>query len=402
MKNEIGVKQLDNGYWEYRITYYTNGKKQNIRRRKDANGEKLKTKKQAMEARKNELARINSVGSIKVETKRKKVEEVFDEYCRNGRKGKAPSTIKKQDSLWNNHIKTRFGKKYVDEISVAEINDYLTKLYYEEGRAYGYVESFIKFFYLIFGQAYSRNYLDVDAYNKLCVNKDTKIKMPKRKVNDDDETVIFSQKEMERLENYFKDTNAETAFMLGKYCGLRIGECFGLKWSEVDFEEGTITINRQMQYVGNVFKLIPVKTRNGNRELYMAEPLQDYLLKVKEEKEKAEVEYEEARRQREKFLEDIDGTMTSSLELVNTLPLGRMQTINSMKYHSRRIEEELGIIFKYHYLRHTYGTKLAEMNTPIHILCNQMGHASSKVTERYYLGLSKRGINILVNNLNAI
>ena len=40
-------------------------------------------------------------------------------------------------------------------------------------------------FYLIFGQAYSRNHLRVDLYNALCVNKDTKIRMPKIKNEDD-------------------------------------------------------------------------------------------------------------------------------------------------------------------------------------------------------------------------
>ena len=40
-------------------------------------------------------------------------------------------------------------------------------LYYQEGRAYGYVESFLKMFYLIFGQAYVRNYIDIDKYTKL-------------------------------------------------------------------------------------------------------------------------------------------------------------------------------------------------------------------------------------------
>ena len=55
--------------------------------------------------------------------------------------------------------------------------DYLAELYYVDGLAFMYVESFLKMFYLIFGQAYSRNYLDVDIYNKLCVNKNTKIHM---------------------------------------------------------------------------------------------------------------------------------------------------------------------------------------------------------------------------------
>ena len=98
----------------------------------------------------------------------------------------------------------------------------------------------------------------------------------------------------------------------------------------------------------------------------------------------------------------IDGKKISSLELVNSLPNGKIQTVNSMKYHSRTIKSELGIDFKYHHLRHTYGTRLAEMNTPTHILCNQMGHASGKVTERYYLAVSKPGIDVLTSNLNAM
>ena len=81
-------------------------------------------------------------------------------------------------------------------------NNYLAHLYYNEGRAYGYVEAFLKMFYLIFGQAYSRNYLDVDTYNKLCVNKSTKIHMPKRNLDEDDEIVAFSIEETNDLDEY--------------------------------------------------------------------------------------------------------------------------------------------------------------------------------------------------------
>ena len=102
------------------------------------------------------------------------------------------------------------------------------------------------------------------------------------------------------------------------------------------------------------------------------------------------------------MIEDIDGKKISSTELVNCLYDGKIQTVNSMKYPTREIKSKLGIDFKYHYLRHTYGTRLAEVNTPAHILCNQMGHASGKVTERYYLAVSQTGIDILVRNLNAV
>ena len=73
-----------------------------------------------------------------------------------------------------------------------------------------------------------------------------------------------------------------------------------------------------------------------------------------------------------------------------------------MKYHSRTLQGEYNINFKYHYLRHTYGTRLAELNTPTHLLCNQMGHASSAVTQKYYLAVSKDGVQELKKNLNRM
>ena len=328
--------------------------------------------------------------------------EVYMEYYEQGRSGKAYSTIKKQNSLWENHLEEKFGSRYVDSISVAEVNDYLSFLYYTEGRAYKYVEGFLKMFYLIFGQAYSRNYLDVDVYNKLCVNKDVRIRMPKMKIDEDTEIVAFSKEETERLDTYFQGTNAETAYLLGKCCGLRINECYGLKWENIDIENGRITIDRQMQYQDGLIKLVPLKTRNARRVIYMSQKLKDYFLKLAAETKAHEVDLKAQRAQNCTYIYDVDGNKISSLELVNSLPNGKIQTVNSMKYHSRTIKTALKIDFKYHYLRHTYGTRLAELNTPTHILCNQMGHASGKVTERYYLAVSQSGIDILVRNLNAV
>ncbi|WP_412758462.1 tyrosine-type recombinase/integrase [Oscillibacter valericigenes] len=73
-----------------------------------------------------------------------------------------------------------------------------------------------------------------------------------------------------------------------------------------------------------------------------------------------------------------------------------------MKYPSREIKAKLGINFKYHFLRHTYGTLMAEMNTPTHLLCNQMGHGHIHTTQRYYIAVSKSGIEILQGNLNCL
>lgn len=399
-----GVYQLDNGYWGYRFILTVNGKKKAQKRVKDGSGNPYKTKRQAARARELAIAQERAKSLLPAEKKiiKKTVAEVYQEYCENGRSGKAYTTIKKQDSLWNNHLEKRFGKRYVNDITVAEIQDYLEELYYIDNRAYSYTESFLKMFYLIFGQAYSRNYLDVDSYHKLCVNKDSKIHMPKQKIDEDTDIAYFNTEEIARLDDYFKGTNAETAYLLGKYCGLRINECYGLKWSNIDMKNGIIIIDRQMQYQDGLIKLVSPKTRNAKRKIYMCGNLKRYLKKLMRQQDDYKEELSLQRQQNQTFIQDLDGQQISSLELVNSLPNGKIQTVNSMKYHSRTLQNEYDISFKYHYLRHTYGTRLAELNTPEHLLCNQMGHSNSQVTHKYYIAISEKGVDALLTNLEKM
>lgn len=400
-QNDLGVFKLENGNWGYRFTVMRNGQRKDIRRKQDDLGNPFQTKKEAIKARQIALQQEqNETKPRPVE--RKTVAEVFKEYCEKGRSAKAYQTIRKQDSLWENHLRKKFGKRYVDDISVADVEDYLSDLYYKKKYSYRYVESFLKMFYLIFGQAYSRNYLDVDIYNKLCVNKDTKIRMPKLKTDEDTDIVYFTQEELSLLDKFFDGTNAQTAYMLGRYCGLRINECFGLKWSNVNLEKGTILIDRQMQYQEQIIKLVPLKTKNAKRTVYMCDTLKNYFIALSQKREEDEVRFAGLREQKRRIIQDLDGSNIYSTDMVNCQPNGTLQTVNSFKYPAREIKQKLGIVFKYHYLRHTYGTRMAELNTPTHLLCNQMGHSKIQCTQQYYLAVSKIGIQILQKNLNYL
>ena len=314
MKKEAstGTYQMENGLWAYRFKVIIDGKEVARRKYTDENGNKLKTQAQAVKARERAIAKARIEHKQKKPTLRRTVEQIYKEYCEKGRSDRAYQTIRKQESLWTIHLKERFGKRYVDEISVAEVNDYLAELYYDDGLSFRYVESFLKMFYLIFGQAYSRNYMDGDSYNKLCKNKDTKIHMPKLKVDDDTEIKYFSREETANLDEYFKDTNAETAYLLGMYCGLRINEAFGLKWDHVDLEAGTILIDRQQQYQNSLIKLVPVKTRNGNRTVYLSDKLKVYFQKLAARRAEDAVKYKAVREQKQRFIEDLDGKNISS------------------------------------------------------------------------------------------
>ena len=221
-KKDVGVFQTKNGNWAYRFKIVVDGVEISRRKSTDEEGNKLHNKTEAIRAREAAMTAARTERQRQRKISRRTIKEIFEEYRKEGCTGKAYQTLKKQDSLWRNHFCGRWGSRYIDDISVAEINDYLADLYYEQEYSFRYVESFLKVFYLIFGQAYSRNYLDVDTYNKICVNKSTKIHMPNLRVDDDTDIVTFSRSELELLDEYFKGTNAETAYLLGRYCGLRI------------------------------------------------------------------------------------------------------------------------------------------------------------------------------------
>ncbi len=351
------VFQLKNGNWGFRFCVRVNGKNVYKRMSKDENGQPFTTERQAIKARNAAIFAEQTPEARRVarhEVVRKTMSEVFAEFCEKGRMDRAYQTIRKQDSLWTNHLAKKFGKRFVDEISSQEIQDYLLHLYYGEGYSYQYVESFLKMFYLIFGQANGRGYLDTERYNMLCRNKLTKIKMPKMKLDEDTDIHIFEQEELEMLDEYFSGTNLELAYLLGRYCGLRINECFGLKWNCVDLEAGTISIKAQMMYQEGVIKLVQLKTQNAIRTIYLNDKLISFLKERRRQMDEQEETLKWQRLRHQRVIQDCDGSALSSMELVNTLPDGKMQTNNSMKYHSRQIMAKYGFEFKYHYLRHPY------------------------------------------------
>ncbi len=128
MAGAVGVFQKEDGYWGYRFSIIVDGK--TIARRKftDENGSKLRTKSEAVKARAAAMVAARMERVSKPAPIRRTYEEVFEEFRSKGRADRAYQTIRKQDSLWENHLRERFGKRFVDEISSAEINDYLAEL----------------------------------------------------------------------------------------------------------------------------------------------------------------------------------------------------------------------------------------------------------------------------------
>ena len=110
--NDVGVYQLPDGFWGYRFKVVVNGKTVEKKRLTDDNGMKFKNKTAAAKARKLAIHLAENGPQEPTEPAppdRKTVSEIYAEYCEKGRSDKAYGTIRKQDSLWENHLCEKFG-----------------------------------------------------------------------------------------------------------------------------------------------------------------------------------------------------------------------------------------------------------------------------------------------------
>lgn len=82
------------------------------------------------------------------------------------------------------------------------------------------------------------------------------------------------------------------------------------------------------------------------RTIYMCDKVKAHFERLEAQRNAFTPEDEQIRQQNQRFIIDTNGEKISSLELVNTLPNGKIQTVNSMKYHSRVMKQKYDIDFK--------------------------------------------------------
>ena len=95
------------------------------------------------------------------------------------------------------------------------------------------------------------------------------------------EPVIYTDDEFAALMDAVKNTKEEIPIILAGLCGLRRSEIFGLRWSDINFKTGTMTIfNVAVPYKGNIVNKVP-KNKSSLRTITMPEEVIAILKKYK-------------------------------------------------------------------------------------------------------------------------
>lgn len=210
--------------------------------------------------------------------------------------------------------------------------------------------------------------------------------------------------------------------MLGYKCGLRLGEAFALQWDDVDFDNHTLTINRQIQWHQDPRKTKTDKrVNNGKKDdpssesyWYFSPPkynsrrtidIDDDLLALLETERKKQIRMHEAYGcfYTRYFEDDFHILNTAGggreIQLICVRDNGEFINPRTMQYTSKIIHQAGYKDFDFHSLRHTHATMLYSKGAPDKYIQYRLGHKKLYVTKNVYIDfnddIARQGKHIL-------
>ena len=153
-----------------------------------------------------------------------------------------------------------------------------------------------------------------------------------------------------------KKTGTFEMYYIDLATGLRRGELLGLKWQDVDLNNGIIHVRRQVGRINGKVQEAPLKTKNAYRNISIGS---DAVSILSEKKKK-------------------DGNFS---EYVFPSPTGGPMSPDSVLKMLHRVLERAGLPeIRFHDLRHTFATLALQNGVDIKTVSGMLGHFSAGFT----------------------
>lgn len=162
-----------------------------------------------------------------------------------------------------------------------------------------------------------------------------------------------------------------TLYYLAIATGMRQGELLGLKWADLDWEKGELTVRRQLtKKKGGGFELTAPKTKAGIRPISLG----NNALEVLREHREAQLLERQA-----------IGVHWQDQGLVFTSSIGTPIDRSNMCWFFKALLKNAGLPdIRFHDLRHTAASLMLNNGIPLIVVSRRLGHAQPSITLDVY------------------
>ena len=276
-----------------------------------------------------------------------------------------PSTVSSYEATIRNHLQPGLGAIRLDSLTTHDIQEFYNSLHSPSENRNALSSKTIKNIHGILHhaleQAMLNNYIRSNPSNACVIPKPIKKKVKP-----------MNEHQIADFLKAIKGHKYENMFLIALFTGMRQGEVCGLQWECVDFDNGTILIDKQLQSLrgkvrGDKEKYALVPTKNGKERTITAAPfVMDLLWKTKQAQDANRKDFGSD------FLEN---------GLVFTDEIGNRVTPQALYRAFKLVVTELNMKdVRFHDLRHSYAVVSLKSGDDVKTVQENLGHATASFT----------------------
>ncbi len=307
-------------------------------------------------------------GEVPVNPKMKLGEFLLDWLDNNHQHNIAHTTYKRYRSLAIHHINPYLGGYALTKITPRLITSLLTAMK-EAGQSVRSQQQARALLSIAFGEAENLNLILVNPVRKVRNPQGTARAISPLKID-----------EVKRLFKTYEGTYLAARLHVALICGLRQGEALGLRWQDIDFENGTLQVRTQMQLVNNESVFTKLKTDRSYRTVVLTQESLQSLAQHKQLIDSWSVR---------------SSVKLIGMDLVFPKNDGSARSPKTDYAEWQKALKLCGIAPKrLHDARHTAATLMYSQGVGIETISRALGHSSSAITSRLYVHSAEAPLRI--------
>ena len=333
---------------------------------------------------------VDKHDGIKADVKALTVNDCF-KLWKELKRGVKDSTFQNYVYMYEMFVMPTFGKKRVVQVQRSDIKRFYNGLVDQKVLKISTVDNIHNVLHQVFQVAVDDNYIRQNPTDRML--KELRIahghEIEKRKA------LTLPQQEL--FFNYMKNTpryrHWYPVFYIMANTGMRVGEVTGLRWQDVDMENGMISVNHTLVYynhrdeLGTYFSINTPKTEAGCREIPMVAGVREAFEMIREYQQETGIQSKVRIDGYENFIfVNKDGNMQHHGTL-NKAIKRICRDCNDQVLLEQGIESNPVLLpnFSCHILRHTFATRLCESGINIKVIQDVLGHVDVSTTMDIYV-----------------
>lgn len=380
---KTGEGMRPNGTYEYRWT--------------DRDGKRRRVYAKTLDelrAKEKEIAKDRSDG-IKPEARYVTINELFDLW-KQVKRGLKDNTFQNYLYMYDTFVRPEFGKNRISTLKKSDVKRFYNHLADERGLQASTIDSVHTVLHQVLQMAVDDDFLrNNPSDNVLKELKQSHVfKTEKRKA--------LTKPQQDLLLDFLRRNHTYNhwypimAVMVGT--GLRVGEVTGLRWCDIDLENGIIDVNHTLVYYCHrseveknhcYFNVNTPKTENSNRQVPMLDFVKEAFI---EERARQEALGVTCRASVDGYTDFIFVNRFGDVQHQGTLNKAIRRIIRDCNDEVLLREEPDPVLlphFSCHSLRHTFTTRMCEAGVNIKVIQDALGHSDISTTMNIYADVTK-------------